>query len=148
MLGSDVRTLCDANYVNNPQVSTMDGSWLIQAYPGGASEFSAFVGTRLQCQGTAASGTITISSAARTITLRILGDEPGAVRRDNVVLPGQGTPGSGITRLALRRRGGLYRDRLRTFREDDGYQLLTRRVWHQGRVSHGARQCVALPRQP
>jgi len=37
----------------------MDGSWLIQAYPGGASEFSAFDGTRLQCQGTAASGTIT-----------------------------------------------------------------------------------------
>ncbi len=37
----------------------MDGSWLIQAYPGAASEFSAFDGTRLQCQGTAASGTIT-----------------------------------------------------------------------------------------
>jgi alpha-D-xyloside xylohydrolase len=96
MLRSDIRTLCDANYVNNPQVSTMDGSWLIQAYPGGASEFSAFDGTRLECQGTAAAGTITISSEARTITLRILGDEPGAVRRDNVVLPEQGTPGSGI----------------------------------------------------
>jgi len=95
MLRSDVRTLCDPNYVNNPQVSTMDGSWLIQAYPGGASEFSVFDGTRLQCQGTAAAGTVTISSAARTITLRILGDEPGAVRRDNVVLPEQGTPGSG-----------------------------------------------------
>jgi hypothetical protein len=26
MLGSDVRTLCDANLVSNPRVSTMDGS--------------------------------------------------------------------------------------------------------------------------
>lgn len=96
MLRSDVRTLCDANYINNPQVSTMDGSWLIQTYPGGASEFDAFDGTRLQSQGTAASGTITISSTARTITLRILGDQPGTVRRDNAVLPQQGTPGSGV----------------------------------------------------
>jgi alpha-D-xyloside xylohydrolase len=95
MLRSDVRTLCDADYINNPQVGTMDGSWLIQACPGGASEFSAFNGTRLQCQGTAASGTITISSAARTITLRTLGDEPGAVRQ-HVVLLERGTPGSGI----------------------------------------------------
>jgi alpha-D-xyloside xylohydrolase len=91
-----VRTLCDANYVNNPQVSTTDGSWLIQAYPGGAAEFSAYDGTQLECQGTAAAGTITISSAARTITLRILADKPAAVRRDNVALPEQGTPGSGI----------------------------------------------------
>jgi alpha-D-xyloside xylohydrolase len=96
MLRSDVRTLCDANYVNNPQVSTMDGSWLIQAYPAGTSGFSAFDGTSLQCQGTAASGTITISSTARTITLRILGNQPSSVRRDNVVLPEQGKPGSGV----------------------------------------------------
>jgi alpha-glucosidase (family GH31 glycosyl hydrolase) len=96
MLRSDVRSLCDANYVNNPQVSTMDGSWLIQAYPAGTSGFSAFDGTSLQCQGTAASGTITISSTARTITLRILGNQPGSVQRDNVVLPEQGTPGSGV----------------------------------------------------
>jgi alpha-D-xyloside xylohydrolase len=96
MLRGDVRTLCDANYVNNPQVSTMDGSWLIQAYPAGTSGFSAFDGTSLQCQGTAASGTITISSTARTITLRILGNQPSSVRRDNVVLPEQGKPGSGV----------------------------------------------------
>ncbi len=96
MLRSDVRTLCDANYVNNPQVSIMDGSWLIQAYPAGTSGFSAFDGTSLQCQGTAASGTVTISSTARTITLRILGNQPSSVRRDNVVLPEQGTPGSGV----------------------------------------------------
>jgi hypothetical protein len=34
------------------------------------------------------------------------------------------------------------------FREDDGHQLLTRRFWHQGGIPHGARQCVALSRQP
>ena len=95
MLRSDVRTLCDANYVNNALVTTMDGSWLIQVYPAGASEFSAFDGTHLQCLGTGASGTIIVSSPARTITLRILGDEPGTVRRDDVLLPQQGMPGSG-----------------------------------------------------
>jgi len=96
MLQSDVSTLCDANYVNNPQVDTMDGIWPIQAIPAAPPSSAPFGGTCLQRQGTAASGTITIPSAARTITVRIVGDEPGAVRRDNVVLPGQGTPGSGI----------------------------------------------------
>lgn len=97
MLGSGVGTLCDANLVSNPRVSTMDGSWLTRAYPGGGSESSAFGDTCLQYQGAAGSGTTTISSAARTITLSVLGDEPGTIRRDNVVLPGQGTPGPGIS---------------------------------------------------
>jgi hypothetical protein len=96
MLRRDVQTLCDANYVNNADVSTMNGDWLIQIYPASVSVFSAFDGTRVQCQGTAASGTITVSSAPRTITLRILGDDPGTVRRDNVALPRQGAPGSGV----------------------------------------------------
>jgi hypothetical protein len=43
------------------------------------------------------SGTITISSAARTITPSVLRHEPGAVGCENVVLPGQGTPGPGIS---------------------------------------------------
>src|SRR5208282_4384568 len=81
-------------YVNNPAVSTMDGSWLIQAYPGGTSAFTAFDGTGLQCQGTGASGTVTISSVPRAITLRILGDQPATVRRDNAVVPRQGAVGS------------------------------------------------------
>ena len=105
MLRTDVRTLCDANYVNNPQVSTMDGSWLIQAYPAGTSGFSAFDGTSLQCQGTAASGTITISSTARTITLRILGDQPtrsGATTWSC----GAGNTRIGGSRLALRPAAG------------------------------------------
>jgi hypothetical protein len=93
---SDVRTLCDANSVNNPQVSTMDGSWLIQAYPAGTPGFSMYDGTSLQCQGTAASGTIAVSSTARTITVRVPSNQPNSVRRDNVILPQQGTPGSGV----------------------------------------------------
>jgi alpha-glucosidase (family GH31 glycosyl hydrolase) len=94
MLRSDVRTLCDANYVNDPSVSTLDANWLVQTYPGGSSEFSGFDGTRLQCQGSAASGTLTLSSTARQLTVRILADDPGTVRLDGAVLPQQGTPGS------------------------------------------------------
>ncbi len=148
MLGSDVRTLCDANLVSNPRVSTMDGSWLTQAYPGGASESSAFDGTRLRGQGMAGSGTITISSAARAITPSVLGDEPGAVRRDNVVLPGQGTPGSGIpdwrydTATGFIEIGFTYSGRTTVVNYRPGDSGIK-----EG-ISHGARQCVALSRQP
>jgi alpha-D-xyloside xylohydrolase len=89
MLLDDVRTLCDANYVNDPHVSTTDGSWLIQVYPGGDSTFTVFDGTRAQCQGTAATGTITVSSTPRRMALRILANEPGTVLHDGAVMPRQ-----------------------------------------------------------
>lgn len=97
MPGTDVGTLCDANLVSNPRISTVDGSWLTHAYPGGASGSSASGRTCLLRRGAARSGTTTICSAARTIALSVLGDEPVAGWCENVVLPGQATPGPGIS---------------------------------------------------
>jgi len=96
---SDVRILCDANYVNNPQVDTMDGSWLIQAYPGGASEFSAvrpcpacIVRVRPRRERSPSPRRRARSRCAQRATSRA---RSGATS-DKVVLPEQGTPGSGI----------------------------------------------------
>lgn len=95
MLLSDVRTLCDANYVNDPQVSTMDKGLLIQLYPGGTSDFTVFDGTQISCQGAAPAGTITVLSTPRSVALRILADEPKAVHRDGTVVPRQAAPAPG-----------------------------------------------------
>jgi alpha-D-xyloside xylohydrolase len=59
MLPNDVRTLCDRNSVDDPQVSTMDSGLLVQIYPGGGSDFTVFDGTQIHCDGAAAAGTIT-----------------------------------------------------------------------------------------
>jgi alpha-glucosidase (family GH31 glycosyl hydrolase) len=95
MLLNDARTLCDANYVNDAQVKTMDGGLLVQIYPGGASDFTVFDGTRVHCQGDAASGTVTVSSTPRAMRLRILGSEPNEVRRDGAVVVRQAPPAPG-----------------------------------------------------
>lgn len=94
MLPQDVQTLCDANYVNNPQISTMDGGLLIQAYPGGSSTFTVYDGTTVECQGTHAGGSFKISSTPRPLIVRILGDQPATVLRDGSPLTRQpATPG-------------------------------------------------------
>lgn len=89
MLLRDVRTLCDANYVNNPDVKSMDDSWLIQVYPAGSSSFAAFDGTQINCEGTPVSSTMTVTSQARRLTLRILAQQPHVVTRDGIPVPPQ-----------------------------------------------------------
>jgi alpha-D-xyloside xylohydrolase len=96
MLPSDVRTLCDANYVNDPTVKTRGDDLLFQVYPAGASSFTVFDGTEAQCQGDAAGGTVTVTATARNIVLRILANAPDAVRLDGEPLAqalAPGTPG-------------------------------------------------------
>jgi alpha-D-xyloside xylohydrolase len=89
MLLHDVRTLCDANYVNNPGVTTSDNSWLIQVHPAGSSAFQAFDGTQINCEGTPAGATLTVTSQARRVTLRILAQQPQVVLRDGMAVPPQ-----------------------------------------------------------
>ena len=89
MLLSDVRTLCDANYVNDPQVSTAGTGLQLQVYPGGDSGFRVFDGTDVQCHGDSGAGNVTIASAARRVTVRILATEPASVRRDGAAVPRQ-----------------------------------------------------------
>ena len=48
ILGEDVQTLCDANYVNNPAIKTWDGGLEIRIYPAGTSQFTVFDGTDIR----------------------------------------------------------------------------------------------------
>ena len=65
VLGDDVQTLCDTNYVNNAAIRTWDGGLEIRVYPAGASQFTIFDGTDIQCNQVAASVTVTVGSADR-----------------------------------------------------------------------------------
>jgi alpha-D-xyloside xylohydrolase len=94
MLPTDVRTLCDANYVNDPTVSTRGDDLLFQVYPAGASSFTVFDGTQAQCQGDATAGAVTVTATARNIVLRILANAPAAVKRDGQPLPQAAAPGA------------------------------------------------------
>jgi alpha-D-xyloside xylohydrolase len=96
MLPVDVRTLCDANYVNDPTVRTRTDDLLFQVYPAGASSFTVFDGSEAQCQGDATGGTVTVTATARHLAVRILGNQPAGVKRDGQPVPhasAAGAPG-------------------------------------------------------
>jgi alpha-D-xyloside xylohydrolase len=86
MLLNEPQTLCDPNYVNNPQVRTPDNGLLFRIYPGGRSRFTLYDGTDAQCQAGAAGTMVTLSSSPRAVMLQILGDAPAAVTRDGTPL--------------------------------------------------------------
>ena len=50
MLLADVQTLCDADYVNNPEIVSPDSGVLLGVYPGASSHFSVYDGTEVDCQ--------------------------------------------------------------------------------------------------
>ena len=83
---TDVQTLCDANYVNNPNVKSPDNGLHFLIYPGGASQFAVYDGTQIRCDVVGGSSTVTLSSVARPILLQILGDAPAAIQRDGAAL--------------------------------------------------------------
>lgn len=53
----------------------------------GDSRFDVCDGTQVHSQGNAASATVTVTSVARALRLRILANRPTRVTRDGVVLP-------------------------------------------------------------
>ena len=91
MLLPGVQTLCDANYVNNPNIKTPDSGLLFQIYPGGTSQFTVYDGTQIQCALNGNSIVVTLTSIARPVLLQILGDAPSAILRDGAALPQRGT---------------------------------------------------------
>jgi alpha-D-xyloside xylohydrolase len=87
LLGEDVQTLCDANYVNHPGIKTWDGGLEVRIYPAGTAQFTLFEGTNIQSDQGAAAASVTItSSTARPVLLRVLAPKPVAVRRDGAAL--------------------------------------------------------------
>lgn len=95
MLPTDVRTLCDANYVSDPTVTTRIEDLLLQVYPAGASSFTVFDSTQAVSQGGPTGGTLTVTTTSRNLTVRILGHSPVEVKRNGEALP-QATAPSGL----------------------------------------------------
>ena len=86
ILGSDVETLCDANYVHNAAVKTWDRGLEISIYPDGVSSFTIFDGTQVNCAEAAGTITIAIQSNPRSMLLRIHAPQPATVRLDGAAL--------------------------------------------------------------
>jgi alpha-D-xyloside xylohydrolase len=88
ILGDDVQTLCDENYVNDSGVKTWDGGLEIRIYPVGDSTFTMFDGTEIRCVVSATGTTVKLTSKARGVELRVLAPRPASgVRLGVAVLP-------------------------------------------------------------
>lgn len=87
LLGNDVQSLCDANYINSPEVKTWDGGLDIHIYPDGNSHFEVFDGTRIECTASSSSISVRVNSpSSRQLLLRLLAPRPTHVRKDGTAL--------------------------------------------------------------
>jgi alpha-glucosidase (family GH31 glycosyl hydrolase) len=92
MLLAETETLCDVNYINNAGVTAADeGLWFL-IYPAGVSRFTMYDGTSISPEHSGAQRTVTLSSAARAVVLKIFTDEPSTVTRDGASLMRFSTP--------------------------------------------------------
>src|SRR5207248_9521691 len=92
MLFNDVETLCDPNYVNNPNIKTPDNGLQFWIYPSQKSQFTVYDGTDIHSEVAAGKVTVTLSSDTRPVLLRVLRKEPVAVTRDGAAVPKLTTP--------------------------------------------------------
>jgi alpha-D-xyloside xylohydrolase len=91
MLVTEVQTLCDANYVNNPNIRTPDSGLQFLIYPGGASQFTVYDGTDIRCEVGGGHLTVTLSSIPRPVMLQLLVGGSARVVRDGATLPSLAT---------------------------------------------------------
>ena len=89
MLANVPQTLCVANYVNNPSITTMDSALQFLVYPGPSpANFNVHDGTTAQCSVNGTATLLTLSSVARPITFKIFADSsPVGVERNGLRLP-------------------------------------------------------------
>lgn len=93
LLGEDVQSLCDPNYINNPQIKTWDGGLDIHIYPAGNTQFTIFDGILIESEALSGSLTVKVTSPSpRELLLRILAPRPAVVRRDGTALPEMDSP--------------------------------------------------------
>ncbi len=92
MLLTELQALCDANYVDNPNIRTPDSGLQFLIYPAGASQFTLYDGTKILCQAGGGKLTVTLSSVARPLMLQLLTDEPAAVVHDGKDIAKFATP--------------------------------------------------------
>jgi alpha-glucosidase (family GH31 glycosyl hydrolase) len=93
MLLSVPQTLCSAEYVNNDAIVSRDDNLRFLVYPEGASSFTVYDGTALECQHNNDATMLRLTSVARRIVLQILTSQPRAIELDGVLLNQVATPG-------------------------------------------------------
>jgi alpha-D-xyloside xylohydrolase len=86
MISTNVQTLCDASYVSNPNIVTMDNTLEFRVYPTTNSGFNVYDGTTAHCQSNGTVVTFNLTSSPRPVTLHIRGPAFG-VERDGVRIP-------------------------------------------------------------
>jgi alpha-glucosidase (family GH31 glycosyl hydrolase) len=87
MLLTEVQTLCDANYVNNPKIKTPDDGLQFLIYPAGTTEFIVYDGTNVTCTVNGLATEVAVSSSvARSIVLKIFTSEPATVSLEGAPL--------------------------------------------------------------
>ena len=78
------QTLCNANYVNNPSIITIDSALQFLVYPGpSAASFNVYDGTTAQVSVSGSSTTLTLSSISRLVSWKIFAaTAPAGAERD------------------------------------------------------------------
>jgi hypothetical protein len=87
MISTNVQTLADSAYVNNPNIATADNSLQFLIYPTTNSSFVVYDGTSLSCQSNGTVISAILFSTPRPIQLRFFAAQPFGVERDGVRLP-------------------------------------------------------------
>jgi alpha-D-xyloside xylohydrolase len=88
MLAEDVDTLCNPDCVNNSAIKTAAAGLLFLLYPAGSGSFTVFDGTELRYRSSPAATSLSITSAARPIALKIhLASAPARIQRQGTDLP-------------------------------------------------------------
>ncbi len=88
LISPDVQTLVDASYTGRTSLALMTSALELAVYPKGASQFTLYDGTRVNCQAVSGAVNIIFSSTARQVRFRILqGHRPSSVSVNGVVLP-------------------------------------------------------------
>ncbi len=88
MLATVPQTLCDANYVNNPAITTMNSALQFLVYPGPTlASFNMYDGSTAQCSVSGTTTTLTLSSSARAITYKVFASTgPAGVEKNGLRL--------------------------------------------------------------
>jgi hypothetical protein len=86
MISTNVQTLCESNYVANPNITTKTSALEFLVYPSTNSSFTVYDGTSLSVQSNGTVITANLSSAPRPITMRFFGGPAAGVERDGVRL--------------------------------------------------------------
>jgi alpha-glucosidase (family GH31 glycosyl hydrolase) len=86
MLLTAVDTLCDADYVNNPAVRTLDDGLQVLIYPAGNTSFTLFDESDIRCVANDGTVAVTVTTSARPLLLQLHRPAPASVTRDGAAL--------------------------------------------------------------